>query len=422
MSESRRVVPAGSPARLKWMLLLAAIPLTCLAGFVAWPIWANLLGLGIGDGWFIDLYALLAAAEAHAQGLDIHALNPLDLYGRPHSYSSWWLVLSDLGLTRSDTRWLGVSILAVFFALAVGTIRPATSRACWFSAVLLASPAVQLALVRANNDLVIFIVLAALVPCLCSPRPVARMGAVAAVALAIGLKYYPAVALLLLLHEDSPRLFVWRIVLGLLFCTLVMFGVYEDTLYFASTLPAPAVLYSFGASAGLAYLHFGPGVKWSALAMVITLGGVAALKAGPGSRRATREELYFVLGAVLISACFWATMNWAYRWVFSLWFLPLLLGPQVNSNLVADWQRRMLRWLLPIAMWWDGLVSLFWNLGLGGHFGASLDRYSEVGWLSVQPVHWAVATLLSLTCVRFAFAEMHWLCRRLKGAALAPAV
>ncbi|HUR59315.1 MAG TPA: hypothetical protein VM029_16490, partial [Opitutaceae bacterium] len=123
---------------------------------------------------------------------------------------------------------------------------------------------------------------------------------------------------------------------------------------------------------------------------------------------------YFVLGAVLIGACFWTTMNWAYRWVFALWLVPLLtLAPGV-SRLLPRWQCHLLRWLLPAVLWWDGLCSLFWNVGPRQSLGVTLDRYSELCWLAVQPAQWLVCCLLTLLCVRFALAECAWLLARFR--------
>jgi hypothetical protein len=414
MSEASRTVTAGARARLTWPLALAAVSVAWLPVFAAWPVVANMLGLAIGEGWFIDLYALLAAADAHVRGLNVYDINPLDVYGRPHSYSNWWLMLSNLGLTRGDTRWLGIVLVTLFLIIAIVTLRPARAGAFWLGACVLASPAVHLAVVRANNDLVVFLVLAAVVPCLRSALPTARLAAVVLIAVATGLKYYPAVALLLLLHEDSPRLFVWRLVLGLALCAIVVLGIYEDSLYFSRTLPTPSAFFSFGAPALLSWLHVAPAAKWIALGGVVALGLASSRTLIAAPVRATREELYFALGAVLVGACFWATMNWAYRWVFSLWLVPLLCAVPAESRLVPRWQCRLLCWLLPVVLWWDGVCSLFWNLGPHHLFGVTLDRYSEVCWLAIQPAQWLVCCLLTITCVRFAIAESAWLFGRFR--------
>jgi hypothetical protein len=36
---------------------------------------------------FLDIHAILAAAECHRQGVEVYQLNPCDAIGRPHAYS-----------------------------------------------------------------------------------------------------------------------------------------------------------------------------------------------------------------------------------------------------------------------------------------------------------------------------------------------
>jgi hypothetical protein len=396
-------------ARWKIFAALCVVALAALASLAIAPRLADHIGLSIGrGGWFVDLHAVLAASDAHARGLDIHRYNPLDVYGRPHSYSNWWLALGDVGLTRADTRWLGATLVGAFIAVAAWMIRATTVRQLAFAAALFASPAVLLSLVRANNDLVVFLVLALLVPLLTHASPVARFAAAAFIAWAAGLKYYPAVAALLLLHEKTLRVFIWRTVLSVALVAVVLIGVYEDTLHFAQTLPAPAALFSLGAPGIFSFVGLPSWWRWLAFAVVVVVSLFGVPRDVPTAL--TRNDLHFVLGSVLIVACFWMlivacfwiTINWAYRWVFSLWLLPVLLGAPGDTALLRPWQWGALRVLLPLCLWWDGLCSLFWNVGLGPRVGLSLERYSEIGWLLIQPVHWAVAALLTGVCVRFA--------------------
>lgn len=395
--------PAASPTRWSWLLLALMAGWLGLVG--AWPVIGAYLGLGMNDGWFIDLHAILAAGEADLLGLPIHLRNPLDLLQRPHSYSNWWLVVGPLGLKRGAEFWLGPLLVAGFVAVAAFTLRPADRRQLGWALLFLGAPAVQLCLVRANNDLVVFLALALLVPALVSPLGAARFGAATLVAFATGLKYYPAVTALVLLAEPDRRLQLWRWVFLAALGVLVLLSLYEDTLYFARTLPQPERLFSFGATHVLTWAGGGPAAaRWLAIGCLLGLLLVAVRlpivpTREPGARRTA--EIRFALGAVLLAGCFWAGANWAYRWIFAVWLLPLLWS-EVPPGRVRPLAHRLLRWLLPVALWWDGLASLAWNFGWAKGLGLALESYSRTLWLLIQPVHWVVFGTLTVLCGQFA--------------------
>jgi hypothetical protein len=99
------------------------------------------------------------------------------------------------------------------------------------------------------------------------------------------------------------------------------------------------------------------------------------------------DQLRFVLGAVLLVACFGTAMNWSYRWVFALWLLPGLL--RQGSSLGVDPRiQRIGRWLLVLLLWWDGVASVFFNFGPGRSLGLSPERYGIWTWALIQPLHW----------------------------------
>lgn len=395
--------PAAPSQRWSWLLVASLAGWLVLLGFR--PVIAAFLGLGMNDGWFIDLHAILAAGEADLLGLPIHLRNPLDLLQRPHSYSNWWLAVGPLGLKRGDEFWLGPLLVAAFVAVAAFTLRPANRRQFAWSLLFLGAPAVQLCLVRANNDLVVFLVLALLVPALVNRLAVARFGAATLIALATGLKYYPAVTALLLFAEPSRRLQLWRGVFLAALGVLVLLSVYEDTLYFSRTLPQPERLFSFGAAHWLSWLGGGPaGARLLAGVGLLGLLGLAARfplvpTRAPGARRTA--ELWFALGAVLLAGCFWAGANWAYRWIFAAWLLPLLWAEPPPGR-ARPATHRLLRLLLPICLWWDGLASLAWNFGWAEGLGLTLERYSQTLWLAIQPMHWLVFGTLTVLCGQFA--------------------
>ena len=400
MNERPRQPKASHP--LRWTLALGFAAFAALLLFAYRPAVATALGLGLQDGWFLDLRVLLAAGEAHARGLDVYAHNPLDIYGRPHSYPSVWLGLEKLGLTRADTPWLGLGLVLAFLAVAVAQLRPRVAREWGWSVAVLLSPPLLLGLVRANNDLVVFLLLAALVPCLASERRGLRLLAAVPVALGAALKYYPAAATLLLLEERDPRLRRWRAALLALLGLGVVLSVREDLRHFATTLPKPTGFYSFGAEQALVLLGGRGAWRWIAVAALAAVAWRQAAAAPRAPVAPTRKELLFLLGAVLLAGCFWAGMSWGYRWAFALWLLPALLSGDEASWPTAT-ARRRLRGLLVICLWWDAAGVLAWNLGLASRLGVTLERYSDAWWLAGQLATWVFVGELTLLCARFAF-------------------
>jgi hypothetical protein len=389
----------------RWPALLLLLVALCAGLLALEPATGNWYGLGLRRGWFIDVYALLAAGEAHQLGIPIYANNPLDLLGRPHSYPSCWLALGAWGLTRADTLWVGGLLAVAFLAVALALHRPRSGREFLAYALVLLAPPVQLGIVRGNNDLAIFLVLAPLAWCLASSRPGARLAAVGLIAAAAALKYYPIAACLLLLGEDDRRLFGWRLVVAAGSFALVGWSVWEDMQHFSTSLPSPEGIFALGAGKSLELLGFSPRLALG-IGALLAAGTIAQEIRRGGARPAvppTREEWSFMLGAVLIAACFWVTMNWGYRWIFALWMVAVLAGGHRPDFVLRRWEQRALRIALPICLWGDGLYCIWWNLGIVKSLAPG--RYIELCWLALQPAHWLVACVLTMACARFAWRE-----------------
>ena len=388
------VSPSPSPRRLWWMFVaLAGIIFVSLA---LAPQLLRVVGVNHYGVWFLDLSAILASNDALALGLDPYAPNPLDVFGRPHGYSHWWLALGRFGLTRADAPWLGFALCAAFFVAVIAHLRPRQPGEIAWSLAVLCSPPVLLALDRANNDLVIFVLLAPVVPCLLSPRPWLRLLAVPLIAFAAALKAYPAVAVLVLLAGHGPRdtrrlLFV----AALMFLALLP-DTAADFARYAGIVPETEGLMTMGAR----NLFVGLGLPLAAARLLGPVcGGViigAFLRAklfapwtpAPADRRAW---LSFVLGATLLTGCFFAGASFAYRWVFALWLAPLLWRlPRDSAAPVA-----VRRWatatavLLVIALWADALASSLLGNFTAGMAPENVMRMADRFFYLEQPLTWA---------------------------------
>ena len=395
--------------RWAWMIALMTTGLAAHAFFYLLPTLTDMMGLGAMYGWYIDWAALLAAGEAWMAGFGdlIYFMNPLDTLKRPHSYSNWWLVLGSMGFTREDTLWMGLLCVVMAIGLASMVAAPRSRREFLYLALLICSPSLQLGFARANNDLVIFLFVIAAGWCVASRLPLAQICGAFVVAFATGLKYYPVVSGGLLLAGPTRRLVVWRGVVFLALAVLVLLSVYEDTLYFGRSLPSPDGLMSVGAAGALKRLGVTSGIVHVAFGAVIGLAGWWWLdgrleKQPRAGAQLNLESAWLIAGSLILAGCFWVGMSWAYRWIFAFCLMPGLLRPESVADWLRPGERRLILWLLPVALWSDGLGALVLNL-----LRPVLDptRYTVAVWLTFQPAQWAVMIVLTVIAARFGVRE-----------------
>ena len=408
MSRSRqhRPLPPTSQNGIGLWLFLAMVSAGTYALFYVRPGLFWFVGLQHYDIWFADTYALLASGDAVTQGLNPYLSNPLDFFGRPHVYSHWWLEIRRLGLTRSDISWLGPTVVIVAWLAALGTLRPRTGTQFAFALAILVSSPVLLAFERANNDLVIFLVLAPVVPCLRSSRPWVQLFGTALIALAAGLKYYPAIGGIMLLSAANSRQRFRQVILGIGLLAVVAANVAPDLAVFGPLAPKPSGWMSFGASTTFTSL----GWTGVAPAVACVLGGAIMFVCGWRSDRLHgwhpgRDSawLRFVLGAALLTGCFFASANFAYRWIFALW-LPPLLWSMTSVSTVPEAARRFAKltaWLLIAALWLD--TAFTWvAIALQGHAAPDTIRtWMKVSLLAEQPVTWTFFGCLLFFLAKF---------------------
>ncbi len=367
------------------------------------------LGINSYGTWFLDSYAILASNDAQALGLDVYKPNPLDPFHRPHVYSSWWLYLGRFGLTRADTGWVGLVLVGGFVATALATLRPRRySEAAWYAAVLLAPP-MLLAVNRANNDLVVFLLLAILPACVLARSRIVRNVVPFLIAFATGLKYYPAAAALLLLAGRDRREARARVVIQALLFAVVGVSIAGDLRRLPGLMPKTEGLMTFGSTAIPSVLNWRLG-PWVVLAGFVGLGIATALWARQArsgqSRKLAGEadtcELRFVLGAALLCACFWLGMNQGYRWVFAIWLAPWLWreGFSRDDGAPRDRLARATGVLLFCVLWTDSAIAVGSNRFIGRVPLDSILRWTNILYFVEQPMTWAFFLCLLALLVR----------------------
>ena len=373
-----------------------------LAIWMAGAIWPRLLlvfGIDNFGAVYLDSYAVLAALDAVRAGADPHGANPLDVLFRPHVYSDWWLALRWLGLTR-EHNWIVGTVWAGGFALTAWmTTRPRNLREAVWLAVLLVSPPVLLAVNRANNDLVIFVLLAGCGLAAVSPGWWRGLTAVVCLGLATGLKYFPALAALAFLWVRPVRRAPAMLLAALLVVVLALAGVWTQVE--RSRFTVASGVYTMGAP--LWWRDLGWKDQESALPSLLLI-AIPALAlagsrvtAGLTTRGQPRERLLAALGAIVLLTCFLAGVNYAYRWIFVLWPACWLWRQAAEASLPLRqrWAVRLGCALVLVCLWMDGVFCATVNLFLSHYGQVWIDQLDPVWRNWTQPLHWLLMILLA---------------------------
>lgn len=332
----------------------------------AHPQWMARLGSAHSGIWFLDTHAVLASSDADALGLDPYAPNPLDFHRQPHVYSGWWLHLHRIGLTRDDYLWIGCALGFTFLALAAAQLKVRSLGEVLWSAAFLAAPPVLLGFNRGNADLLIFLILALTVPCLLARSAAVRWLAVVALLIGTALKFYPIVGVVVLLVPNRPRREILLQIGAFLVASAA--SLLQDATMLRGYAADPLILppwgfHVFGAGLLSQILHV---ANLPVLLVAIAVGTLAAaifwrrMPAWPADAVPVSESLPFVLGATLITGCYFATVNYGYRLVFGIWMAPVLWQAWTDER----WPRafrivgRTAGGLLIAELWLDALLRL----------------------------------------------------------------
>ncbi|MBI2498169.1 MAG: DUF2029 domain-containing protein [Opitutae bacterium] len=388
-----------TPSVTLWLAVIAGYCLLAL-----FPLVKQRLGIFDEGMWFLDSYAVLASSDAVQAGLDPWQSNPLDVLQRQHSYSGWWFLLGTAGFTRQDNFLVGGSWVLAFGLAAFALLRPRTHGEALLAAAVMLSPPVVLAVNRANNDLVVFALLAAGLWGLRHPGFWRIAAFAAALALATGLKFYPLIAGVALLVLRPVRRGWWAAVLSLLAGGLVLASEWTDLQ--RAVFPVPVQVYTFGSQIIFRDLGWaGRGAQLAGAGLLGLLAVLAALRNWPvrldDACDDLRARLAFAAGAVLLVGCFLAGISHAYRLIFVIFLAPMLLRPSASPA------GRVTGGLLLAVLWLDGLYCLGTNLIVGAMPLAELLRWQLRWRFLTQPAVWAAMGLLAGSLLGLLVAGWH---------------
>ncbi len=286
---------------------------------------------------FLDIHAVLAAAECQRQEMDVYVSNPCDAIGRPHVYSPLWLAVTPALVGTKATLWVGLALDLLFILSLATVLRPRTSREIWIYGLTVLSPMTVYAVERANNDLIVFLLILSGGMLLTARQPY-RLCSYALFLVSGLLKYYPLALLVLLIRERRRVAVALLILIGLF---LISFGVYFRLELAKALANIPAQSY-FADSFSAQNLPFGVGQIlgrgfFSTLIAIALLGALSAMAVAKtlrivrllGAERLDCDgmELQLVaIGGILLGACFFAGQNINYRGIYFLLVVPGLVA------------------------------------------------------------------------------------------------
>jgi hypothetical protein len=339
----RRVLTWGPAAdgRIVLIAAVAAYLVAVAAGRLLWGIdlWP-FLGVPSGPSLFFDARNLTAAWECQRLGYDPLYESPCDPWGRPLMYLRPWLLLGGLGLDQSDTFGFAVVLIAAMFlsfSLLVGRVAVGTGLVLALAAC---SPAIMLAVERANMDIALFSLIAASILLWRRFPSPARVVSPILVLLGATAKIYPVFALPAFVVTRS------RVAGRAALLSLVGFGGYfayslRDIAHVAE-IATQGQHFSYGARILPAHLYHQVGAdQWTgpaALKQLLAAVPLAFLATaivvrvkrhlaprGDEPTVATASLVALHSGALIYLGTFSAANNFDYRLVFLLLTLPQLV-------------------------------------------------------------------------------------------------
>jgi hypothetical protein len=314
---------------------------------------------------FLDIHAVLAAAQCQRAGIDVYLSNPCDALGRLHVYSPLWLALTPSFLDTTATTAVGLAIDLIFILSLAIAIRPVSWGETLLIGLVALSPMTVYALERANCDLVVFLLILAGLALDAVPRRW-RLGCYAFYLTAGLLKYYPLVLLILFARERRRD---GLLIAGLAAAVVILLATRGHADLAKALANIPALSYfadSFSARNlpfGFVEIVFGPRLRIPAA--LLLLGIVLALAiartrrtfhmldaAAPDPKLIETQRL--LVGALLLTTCFFAGQNIDYRGIYFILIMPGLVRLCQSAGDPAIRLARMIA-AVPFVAWEEPL-------------------------------------------------------------------
>lgn len=376
---------------------------------------------------FFDAEGTLAALDCTRQGMDVIVQDPCDLLGRGYIYSPLWLSLDWLPIGKAWAVWIGIAMALGFLAAAAALPAPKSIAEAVLRAAATISTMSLFAVERGNPDVIIFM-MAVTAARLIGGRSALRPIGYGVAFLAGAIKYYPFILLSLVARERSRiALPMVAAMLGglVLFYEIYAARIAEGLVFIPSGM---AFADMFGAINIIDGTFQTVRQYWEApegaarqmaalmlLLLFILLWTVARIWRGSnlGAALCRIDELgrvALIVGALLLTGCFFTVQSIGYRGVFLLMLQPALaaLGRDREAG-PAAFAARVATIGIPFLMWSEA-IRLWLHLAVAGQYPPQafaglrvLDQPLDLAAWTLRELSWwlLIAFLLLLLAVFF---------------------
>ncbi|HVN15641.1 MAG TPA: hypothetical protein VMT73_07855 [Anaerolineales bacterium] len=199
------------PSKEKLILVIAILGMWAILGLLfifygyipTWRLWR----IPALSPFFFDFRLIPGMVQTLRMGLDPTVTNPGDPIGRIFNYPRIWYLLAYTNLSQSDTLWVGILLIILFFVAVMLFPGKLKKLDILLMMLVLFSPAAMLLYERANVDLFIFFLCALAV----AVSEAAVITSVVIVLFAAVLKLFPFFGMGMFLFKEK-RVFLWLLI------------------------------------------------------------------------------------------------------------------------------------------------------------------------------------------------------------------
>ena len=290
---------------------------------------------------FLDLKGRLAHIQANRLGIDTYSFrNPFDPLGRVNDKPSISLIFSFTGLGVKDAIWLGYILISLFIFQAISLLRKTNLLFLILGSLCIFNPNTLLAIERGNDDIIIFLFCFGLPYLISKKNHFFNATAIFLVWFLSALKYYPITLYLMFVSKKISKFKIYSFSIILINICWLSLSLKEIS-FLKRRLPnAGAYLFSFSLKE---LFKFGDSSYLILLLLffISVLIGYLYLKSDKKVlsehflKVSNFDKKYFIIGCTLLTFCYLISFNWSYRFIHSLFLLPLILNLLSETNLVS---------------------------------------------------------------------------------------
>ena len=287
---------------------------------------------------FLDLKARLAHIQANRLGFDTYSIrNPFDPIGRINNKPSISLIFSFTGLKVDDAIWLGNILISSFIFQSISLLRKTKLIFLILGSLCIFNPNVIFAIERCNDDIIIFL-FCFLIPYLISKNHFYNSISIFIIWFLSALKYYPLSLYLFFITKNFAKSKIY-IYLIIFINSIWLTFAFKEILVLRQRWPnSNSNLYSFSLKD---LFEFGK-APYYLLILIFCISliiGYLYLKSEKKlifkhlSETSDVDKRYFIIGITMLLFCYLAYFNWSYRFIHSIFLLPIVLNLLSETNI-----------------------------------------------------------------------------------------